>query len=138
MECFLQPFVLRAQTHSVLVIVLGELRTPLLFGITCPGVWSGRDPEGNESIGCIRMGLEVWVFIFLFMATPAAHGSSRVRGQTEAAAAGLCHSNARLLTHWLRPGIEPITSQRQRQVLNPLSHNSNSSCCFLMSPFLVL
>jgi len=27
----------------------------------------------------------------------------------------------------VRPGIEPASSQRQRQVLNPPSHNGNSS-----------
>ena len=34
--------------------------------------------------------------------------------------------NAGSLTHWVRPGIEPTSSQRQPWVLNPLSHNGNS------------
>ena len=38
------------------------------------------------------------------------------------------------LTHWARPGIKPATSQRQHQILIPLSHNGNSMC----SLFLVL
>ena len=46
------------------------------------------------------------------MAAPAAYGSSRARGQIGAAAADLhcSHSNARSLTHWARPGIEPVSS----------------------------
>jgi len=32
--------------------------------------------------------------IFLFMAAPAAYGSSQARGQIGAAAAGLCHSHS--------------------------------------------
>ena len=36
------------------------------------------------------------------------------------------HSNTRSLTHWVRPGIKPISSQTPCQVLNPLSHNRNS------------
>ena len=35
--------------------------------------------------------------------------------------------NAGPLTHWLRPGIEPTSSWRPCQVLNPLSHGGNSS-----------
>ena len=31
------------------------------------------------------------------------------------------------LTHWLRPGIKPTSSQTLCQVLNLLSHNGNSS-----------
>ena len=34
------------------------------------------------------------------------------------------------LTHWVRPGIEPTSSQRQCQALNLLSHNGNSSFLF--------
>ena len=33
--------------------------------------------------------------------------------------------NARALTHWARPGIEPASSQRQSWVLNLLSHDGN-------------
>ena len=69
-------------------------------------------------------------FIFLspfFMVAPAAYGSSRARGQTRAAAEASATdcSNTRSLTHWVRPGIEPASSQRQCQVLNLLRHNGN-------------
>ena len=78
--------------------------------------------------------------IFNFMATPAAYGSSWARGQIGAAAAGLhhCHGNtgsrphaeacgnARSLTHWMWPGMEPESSWTLCWVLNPLSHNGNS------------
>ena len=62
-----------------------------------------------------------------------AYGNSQARGRIRAAAAGLCHSpsnmgsepllrlhgscsNVRSLTHWVRPGIEPASSQRLCQV----------------------
>ena len=35
--------------------------------------------------------------------------------------------NARTITHWPRPGIEPTSSQKQHWVLNLLSHSGNSS-----------
>ena len=80
------------------------------------------------------------------MAAPAVYGSSQVRGQIRAAAASLRHSHGNgnagsqphlrpmmqlvtmldPLTHCMRPGIEPTSSQRQHQVLNPLSRNGNS------------
>jgi len=48
----------------------------------------------------------------LFRATLVTYGSSQARGRIKAVAAGLCHSrsNARSLTHWARPGIEPTSS----------------------------
>ena len=73
--------------------------------------------------------LLLFIYLFLlFRATPAAYESSQARGLVGAAAAGLCHShsnagnwatsatytaacsNARSLTHWLRPGIKPASS----------------------------
>ena len=39
---------------------------------------------------------------------------------------GTACSNTRSLTHWVRPRMEPAASQRQCQVLNPLSHNGNT------------
>jgi len=69
-----------------------------------------------------------FVFCFcLFRATPEAHGGSQARGRIAAVAIGLrhsyssmgskpcltcttAHSNARSLTHWARPGIEPESS----------------------------
>ena len=38
--------------------------------------------------------------------------------------------NARSLTHWVGPEVGPASSQRKRWVLNPLSHNGNSSISF--------
>ena len=62
------------------------------------------------------------------MAAPAAYGSSQARVLIRAAAASLYHShsnqiqgtsasytaahgNARSLTHWVGPGIDPVSSQ---------------------------
>ena len=36
------------------------------------------------------------------------------------------YSNAGSLIHWVRPGIEPISTWKLFVVLNPLSHNENS------------
>ena len=63
-------------------------------------------------------------FFCLFRAAPAAYGGSQARGRIGATAASLHHSwiwtasatytaaqgNARSLTHWVRPGIKPISS----------------------------
>ena len=80
---------------------------------------------------------------FLFTVTPAAYGSSPARVKSElqlqayttatATPDPNCIHNlhcghARFLTQWARPGIEQASSQRQRQVPNPLSHSRNS--CF--------
>ena len=55
----------------------------------------------------------VLFFVFcLFRAEPTAYGGSQARGLIGAVATDLhhSHSNAKSLTHWLRPGIEPATS----------------------------
>ena len=67
---------------------------------------------------------------FFLRAVPVAHGASQARGWIGAAAAGLCHSHSnvgsqllsatyttahgstRSLTHWARPGIEPVVPNR--------------------------
>ena len=62
------------------------------------------------------------------MAASAAYGSSQARGLIRAAAdthATAVDSNTRSWTHWPRTGIEPTSSQRQCQVLNPLSDSGN-------------
>ena len=41
------------------------------------------------------------------------------------------YGNARSWTHWVRPGIEPTSSQRQCWILSPWSHNGNSSLIIL-------
>ena len=83
-----------------------------------------------------------------------AYGSSLVRGRIGAAAPGpqprqhqmwatpmtyaeaCCKVGA--LSHWARPGIEPVSPQTLCQVLNPLSHNGNSLLWFLMLLHMVL
>ena len=77
-----------------------------------------------------------WLIDWLIFAFLGPHlwpyGSSQARGQT-GAAVGLhhSHSNNRSLIHWARPGIKPTSSWTLCQVLNPLSHNGNSSeICF--------
>ena len=73
------------------------------------------------------------IYLLLFMAVPVAHGSSQARGQIRAIAESqprsrpqpqqhqiqamsatyaAVHSDARSLTHWVRPGIEPAPSWR--------------------------
>ena len=61
-------------------------------------------------------------FFLLFRAAPTEYGGSQTRGLIGATAAGLCkagskpspwptaHGNARSLTHWEGPGIEPESS----------------------------
>ena len=87
-------------------------------------------------------------FLFCLGAAPAAYGSSWTRGWIRAAAAGLHRSHAiqylshtvnyiaacSSLTHWVRPGIEPASSQILCRVLNPLSHNRNSWFCIFFVP----
>ena len=69
---------------------------------------------------------EFFLFFCLFRATPVTYKCSQARGWIGAAAAGLyhnhsnarsefstyttVHSNTRSLTHWARPGIEPVSS----------------------------
>ena len=67
-------------------------------------------------------------FLFFLMAAPMAYGSSQAMRQTGAAPAGLLHNHSKarskpclwptpqliaildLLTHWVRPGNEPVSS----------------------------
>ena len=78
---------------------------------------------------------------FFLRATPKAYGSSSFGVKIKAAAEGytsakldpscicnLYHSSqqCQILTHWVRPGIEPAFSWRPHWVLNPLSHSENS------------
>ena len=92
------------------------------------------------STGCGTLSFLFCGSFFLFRAAPVAYGSSWARGWIRAAAAGLHHNhgnwiwatlatyatfcgNARSLTHWVRPGIKPISLWKLCHVLNPLSHN---------------
>ena len=47
-------------------------------------------------------------------------------------------SNTGTLTHWVRPGIEPASLQRQHWVLNLLSHNWNSFLTHFLIGFFIL
>ena len=52
---------------------------------------------------CVYICIYTYIyFFFVFMATPAAYGSSQARGQVEAAAADLYHrhSNTKSKLHW--------------------------------------
>ena len=97
----------------------------------------------------------VFFFFFLFMAVPVAYGSYWARVWIGAAAGfklqpwkhqiqaapetyATAYSNSGSLTHWARPGIEPTSSQRQHQVLNPLSHSGNSCTTSSLSIHLFL
>ena len=70
-----------------------------------------------RSLGaCVCLLQAVFFFSFFsflsFRAAPTAYGVSQARGLIRAVAAGLHHSsgNAGPLTHWSRPGIEPMSS----------------------------
>ena len=54
----------------------------------------------------------MYVYIFLFMSALVACGSSQARGLigTASVAYATACGNARSLTHWTRPGIEPSLS----------------------------
>ena len=52
----------------------------------------------------------LFFFLFLFRSAPAAYGGYQAVGQIGAAAAGLRLSNTRFTTHWVRPGMEPLSS----------------------------
>ena len=60
------------------------------------------------------------IIFFLFMATPAAHGSSQARGQIRASAAGLHHSHSNTGS---KPNPHP---QRDSISFLKLMHNRNS------------
>ena len=57
----------------------------------------------------VKVFFVFFFFFCLFRAIPAAHASCQAKGGIGAAAASLCrsHSNARSLTHWVRPRIAP-------------------------------
>ena len=85
----------------------------------------------------------IFIYFLLSTAAPVTHGSSQPKGGIGAAAKGYTTAqqhqiwvasvtyvracgNARSLTQWVRPGIEPASSQRKLWVLNLLSHSGNS------------
>ena len=62
------------------------------------------------NLNFLKLLFEVIILSFFFKATPAACASSQAKGPIGTAAAGHSHSNAGSLTHWPKPGIEPISS----------------------------
>ena len=85
-------------------------------------------------VGRILQSWKCMNFFFFLTATLVAYGSSGARSQMRAAsetytAAG---SNAWSLTYWVRPGIEPTSSQTLYPILNLLSHNGNACMNFLI------
>ena len=72
-----------------------------------------REPSLHCGVQVITPGTFFCLLVFcLLRAAPVAHGRSQARTPIGAAAASLhqSHSNARSLTHYTRPGIEPATS----------------------------
>ena len=81
----------------------------------------------SKFVSCLfSLSLSLFFFFCLFRAAPMAYRSSQYRGQIGATAVSLHHShsnmgselhlqptpqlNVRSLTHWARPGIEPVSS----------------------------
>ena len=103
-------------------------------GFACSGLHSDAECPLPALAGACFMtfpGSFAWyvcVFSYLFRAAPAACGSSQARGlhqscscrptpqpqpcriQATSATDTSAHSNARSLTHWVRPGIKPASS----------------------------
>ena len=83
-----------------------------------------RQPHSCCDLPSLEIFFYLFYLFFLFRASPMAYRSSQARGWIRAAAAGLhhsqsnngsatyttAHSNAGSLTHWVRPGIEPVSS----------------------------
>ena len=65
----------------------------------------------------------IYIFIIFLGLPPMAYGSSQARGQIVTYAAS--RGNAGSLTHRVRPGLEPASSQTLCQILNLLSHNGD-------------
>ena len=58
------------------------------------------------------LSFNFYLFICFFRAALVAYGGFQVRSQIRTAAAGLRHSSQQhqILTHWVRPGLEPVSS----------------------------
>ena len=133
-------------THSSLYLLISYLYLPSPFPL----------PTGNCQFDfciceCASFLLYSLVsfhfFLFFFNGHPCSIWKFPVQGLNWSCSCSLCHShgntgfephptyvaawgNARSLIHWARPGIKPASSQKQRQVLNLLSHRGNS--CFVL------
>ena len=65
--------------------------------------------KSHWKVSCVKMACHFSsLFFSLFRATPMLNESSQARGQIRATSAS--YSNAGSLTHWVRPGIEPVSS----------------------------
>ena len=56
-------------------------------------------------------------------------GWSQIGAAAEACISAMATYTTAGSNDWVRPGIKPTSSQRQRWILNPLSHNENSCFC---------
>ena len=84
-----------------------ELLEQFTFKITHSQALSmGLLPSISDII--IKSILSILSFFFFLRAAHEAYGGSQARGLIYTS---LHHSNARSLTHWARPGIEPTTSR---------------------------
>ena len=83
---------------------------------TCPS--SGWGNSHQHLVCCMFLLWKKLDFFFFFRAAPMAFGGSQARGQIRAVAAGLyhSHSNSGSLTHWPRPGIEPVSFMDTSQI----------------------
>ena len=102
--------------------------------------------SGKRSFSTLFVVFYLSFFLSFFFgggAAPTAYEGSQARGRISTAAAGLhqprqigalsvtyttAHSNARPLTHWARPGIQPASSWIVSDSF-PLSHDGNSLVC---------
>ena len=80
--------------------VASRAQTRLKRGNQCGSDEFGIDIAYVFNILYLAVGLYNVIFFLFFMAAPAAHGRSQVRGQIGAAAAGRRHSHG-------HPGSEP-------------------------------
>ena len=112
------------------------------------GLWLHCYFWKNEEIHCILPTLTSFASVFFFFVlfgflfvffrvAPAAYGGSQVRSWIKAVAAGLyhSHSNARSLTHWVRPGMESESSWMLVGFVNSWATTGtlrNSSFCFFL------
>ena len=100
--------------HPLTCQTLGVIKFYTILYPINQGVFGNGDLyiAPNEHSGILKNCLNFFVCFCLFRAAPTAYGSSQARSWIGPVAARLCHShsNARSLTHWGRPGIEPESS----------------------------
>ena len=119
---------LRTPARLAFVFPVGSRRHRLTFRIPDSFHFNSTDQIIYQNIfyvkkfllTCEQFFLGGWsLFCFLlFRAILVACGASQARGWIRATAAGLhhSHSNARSLTHWVGPGIEPCNLMVPSQI----------------------